>query len=591
MPELTINGIEVKVPDGTTILEAARRIGVRIPTLCHLDGLQSIGACRICVVEVEGAKTLIASCVAPVTDGMKVRTNTRRVHEARRSVIELLLSEHGGDCLTCDRSEDCELRALAHELGVRNIRYEGEKRKTIIDESTPALVRDSSKCILCRRCVTVCSERQGVAAIFAQDRGFRTTIAPAFGAPLSDVACVQCGQCSAVCPTGAITERDDVDRVWKALENRNNLVIVQTAPAIRAALGEGFGLPPGSLVTGKMVLALRRLGFDWVFDTEFAADLTIMEEGTELLSRLKRKLVEKDPDVRLPLFTSCCPSWIKFAEYYYPQFLGNISTCKSPQQMFGSAAKTYFARKVAKHPKDIVIVSVMPCTAKKFEALRPEMRDSWAQDVDIVLTTRELVKMIKQAGIDFETLPDGVMDAPLGLATGAADIFANTGGVMEAALRTAYQIVTGRLLPYDNLRVAPIEGMKGIKMLDIKVEDTLPDWSFLDGQTLSVAVVHELANAGHILDLIDSGEKSFHFVEVMTCPSGCIGGGGQPRFATKEVLRARMEAIFKEDEWKEMRMSHENPDVAKIYKEFFEKPLSETSHTFLHTKYAPRERV
>ena len=590
MPRLSINNADISVSEGTTILEAARRMGINIPTLCRYEGLSPIGACRLCLVEVAGMKSLAASCVTPVTEGMDVKTNTRRVRDARRTVMELLLSEHGGKCTTCDRSTGCELQTLAREMGIEDVPYEGETRKVIRDESTPALVRDSSKCVLCRRCVAVCSVQQSVAAVFPQGRGFETTIAPAFNARLADVACVQCGQCSAVCPTGAISEKDDTDRVWQELEDKKKMVIVQTAPAIRAALGEGFGLPPGTLVTGKMVLALRRLGFNYVFDTEFAADLTIMEEGTELLSRLERRLVQNDPGVRLPLITSCCPAWIKFAEYYYPEVLGNISTCKSPQQMFGAAAKTYFSKKIAMHPRDICVVSIMPCTAKKFEALRPEMKDSWNRDVDIVLTTRELVKMIKQAGIDFPRLPDGMMDSLMGFSTGAADIFANTGGVMEAAIRTTYQIVTGRTVPYKDLRVEPVEGMEDIKTADMQIRDTLPTWAFLEGRTLSVAVVHGLAAAGKLLEQIKSGEKSFHFVEIMTCPCGCIGGGGQPRYGTNEVLKARMDAIFQEDKLKDLRMSHENPDVALIYKEFFKKPLSEASHTFLHTKYAPRPR-
>ncbi len=590
MPTLTINNIPVEVPEGTTILAASKQAGLHIPTLCFVEGLQAIGACRVCVVEVEGARNLVASCSMLVAQGMKVLTNSRRVREARRAVVELLLSEHNGECQTCDRNEDCELQALAAELGIREISYSGEKTRRRIDTSTPALMRDSGKCIKCRRCVSVCAETQHVGALFPQNRGFETVIGPAFNHDLSTVPCVQCGQCAAVCPVGAITEKDQIEDVWRALDKPDNHVIVQTAPAIRAALGECFGYPPGTLVTGKMVAALRRLGFRAVFDTNFAADLTIMEEGTELLTRLKKALVEKQP-VALPMFTSCSPGWIKFMEYYHPDMLANLSTCKSPQQMFGAIAKTYYAAKLGKRPEQIVVVSIMPCTAKKFECARPEMDASGTRDVDIVLTTRELGKMIRAAGIDFAGLPDEEMDAPLGLSTGAADIFANTGGVMEAALRTAYEIVTGRELPFDGLHVAPIEGLTGVKEASLKIEGVKPEWNFLDGATLNVAVAHGLGNAQRVIAAIRSGEKQYHFVEVMTCPGGCIGGGGQPRYTNNQVREARLKAIYREDEGKKLRKSHDNPDVAKLYEEFLGQPLGEKSHHLLHTKYAPRERV
>lgn len=589
MPKLTVNNIEVNVPAGTTILDAAREIGIKIPTLCYLKDLQAIGACRMCVVEVEGAKTLSAACVTPVVEGMVVQTNSTRAREARKTVLELILSEHNGDCQICSRSEDCELKSMANDLGIKEVFYEGEKTRSIIDDSTPALVRDTGKCINCQRCVTVCSEVQSVTALFPQNRGFETIIGPPVNTNLAGVSCVQCGQCSAVCPVGAITEKNDIDRVWAAINDPDTLTIAQTAPAIRAAVGEGFGMPPGTLATGKMVVALRRLGFDYVFDTEFTADLTILEEGTELLTRLKNKLVEGG-DAKLPLFTSCCPAWIKFSEYNYPELLDNLSTCKSPQQMCGAAVKTYYAKKIAKHPKNIFVCSIMPCTAKKYEAQRPEMESSWTRDVDVVLTTREFAKMAKEAGIDFVNLPDDQMDAPLGLATGAADIFANTGGVMEAALRTAYELVTGRVLPYDKMHVLPIQGLEGVKEASIKIEGAVPDWSFLEGATLNIAVVHGLANARKVVEAVKSGEKNYHFIEVMTCPGGCIGGGGQPRFTTMEIRKARIQAIYKEDEFKELRKSHENPDVIKIYKEFFTSPLSHRSHSFLHTHYKHRGR-
>ena len=590
MIHVTINGKALDVAEGTTILAAAKSAGIQIPTLCFLEKREPIGACRVCLVEVEGARTLMAACSSPCTEGAVIHVNSPKARAARKQVVELLLSEHDGDCQTCERNEDCELRQLASDMGIRTVTYGGKRTAAHLDESTAGLVRDNSKCIKCRRCVTVCNQVQGVGALFPQGRGFSTVIGPAFAVDLAGVTCVQCGQCAAICPVGAITARSAIEAVWAALDDPSKTVVVQTAPAIRAALGEEFGYPPGTRVTGQMTTALRQMGFDAVFDTNFAADLTIMEEGTELLTRLKRALVDKDKTAALPMFTSCSPGWIQFAEYYYPNFLDHLSTCKSPQQMFGAVAKTYYAQKIGVKPADLVVVSVMPCTAKKFEAQRPEMNASGVQDVDYVLTTRELARMIRQANLAFTELPDGEMDAPLGLSTGAADIFANTGGVMEAALRTAYEIVTGRELPVDNLHVKPIEGLDGIKEASLKIERTQPAWSFLEGAELKVAVVHGLGNVRKLLEKIKSGEATYHFIEVMTCPGGCIGGGGQPRFTDDSVRLKRISAIYAEDESKKLRKSHDNPAVAELYKEFLGKPLGHKSHELLHTTYARKER-
>jgi iron-only hydrogenase group A len=588
MPKVTIDDRTVDVPEGTSVLKAARTAGVRIPTLCYLEDVQAIGACRVCMVEIEGAKTLMASCVTPVTDGMKVRTNTTRVREGRKTVVELLLSEHDGDCQTCRRNGDCELRRIARDLGIENVRYQGQKARAAVDASTTGMIRDNSKCVKCRRCVSACNEVQSVGALFPQDRGFDSSVGPAFAANLDSVVCVQCGQCAAVCPVGAIVEKRQTDEVWKALDDETKTVVIQTAPAVRVALGECFGYAPGSRVTGKMVAALRRIGFDKVFDTNFTADLTVIEEGMEFLERARRTLVEGEKGL-LPQYTSCCPGWIKFAEHFYPDVLPQLSTCKSPQQMFGSLAKTYLAQKMGKKPEDIFVVSVMPCIAKKFESSRPEMSDSGARDVDVVLTTRELGDLIKESGMDFAGLPDEDADSIMGLSSGAADIFANTGGVMEAALRTVYEAVTDRPLPVDNLHVAPVAGLEGIKVTSLTLKDVQPEWKFLEGVTVSVAVAHGLANARRVIAMTKSGELQCHFIEIMSCPGGCIGGAGQPRLTTNEIRNKRITGIYHEDESKVMRKSHDNPKVKQIYGEFLKFPLGERSHHLLHTTYEKRE--
>jgi len=569
MVSLTIDGQEIQVEQGTTILEAAKKANINIPTLCYLKDINAIGACRICVVEVKGTRTLMASCVTPVADKMVVSTNSPAVRASRRLTLELILSNHPFECPTCIRNTNCELQSLAETFGIREIRYKGANPVHPVDDSSYGVIRDPDKCILCRRCVAVCEKVQSVYAIAPQERGFDTVIAPGVNLKLADSVCVQCGQCILVCPTGALHERDETEKVWAALADPDKHVVVQTAPATRVAVGETLGMEPGSIVTGKMVAALRRLGFDRVFDTDFAADLTIMEEGHELIKRVTE-------GGTLPMVTSCSPGWIQFIEKFYPELLSHLSTCKSPQQMFGALAKTFYAQKAGIDPKNIVSVSIMPCTAKKFECNRDEMNDSGHQDVDIVLTSRELGRMIKQAGIDFSSLPEENYDDPLGESTGAAVIFGVTGGVMEAALRTAYEVLTGETLA--NIDFKEVRGLEGIKEASVKIGDL----------EVKVAVGHTLGNARKILDLIKEGKAGWHFIEIMCCPGGCIGGGGQPIPTNTEIRQKRIDAIYTVDERMVLRKSHENPSVKKLYEEFLEKPLGHKSHELLHTHYVPR---
>jgi iron-only hydrogenase group A len=579
MINLLINDQKVSVQEGTTVLAAAKKLKINIPTLCNHDDLCVAGNCRVCIVEQKGARTLIASCATPVTEGMEIHTNTLKVRNARKHIVELLLSEHRSDCTKCYKNQNCELQSLANDFAFGDHVFLDlvEDKKYNIDRSSPSFVKDDSKCIRCQRCVRTCSQLQYISAISVANKGAH------------QVVCTNCGQCVNRCPTGALVEKTYIDQVWDAIYDPDKHVVVQTAPAVRVALGEDLGYDPGERVTGKMVNALRQLGFNSVLDTDFSADLTIMEEGTELLVRLKKALVDGDKNISLPMFTSCSPGWIKFVEHKYPEFLPNLSTCKSPQQMFGALAKTFYAKKRNIDPSKIVSVSIMPCTAKKFEADRPEMRSSGFKDVDFVLTTRELAVMIKQAGIDFRNIEEANYDSIMGDSTGAAVIFGATGGVMEAALRTAYEIVTGREVPFGNLNITPVRGMDGVKEATIKIEGCLDAWKFLEGAELKVAIAHGLVNANKIMSMAREGKAPYHFVEIMACPGGCIGGGGQPIPTNMEIRKKRMKAIYSEDEHKALRKSHENPDVIAIYKEFLDQPNSHKSHELLHTHYVERD--
>ena len=576
MITLTIDGIEVQAPQGSTVLEAARLAGIRIPTLCFLKDINEIGACRMCVVD-SGARALQAACVLPAAQGMKVKTNTPEIRAYRKNILELLLSTHDKKCLSCVRSQNCELQALCKELGVENgDKFEGFKVPYTIDDLSPSIVRDNNKCVLCRRCVAVCAKVQNVGVIGPVNRGMKTAIESPWEMHLSEMSCINCGQCIVNCPVGALYEKDDTKKVWDLLRDPAKHVVVQPAPAVRAALGEEFGMPMGTSVTGKMASALKRLGFDKVFDTDFGADLTIMEEANELVERIKNGGV-------LPMITSCSPGWIKYCETYHPDFLPNLSSCKSPHEMLGAMVKTYYTEKAGIDPKDIAVVSVMPCTAKKFEAARPELGHNGLADVDVVITTRELARMIKEANIEFDKLPDGDFDSLMGESTGAAVIFGATGGVMEAALRTAYEVITGQKL--ENVDFHDVRGIEGIKEATVNI----------GGTDVNVAVANGTGNATKLLERVKSGEKNYTFLEVMACPGGCVNGGGQPIVSAQtkmdvDVRVERAKALYGEDVSKAVRKSHENEEIKQIYKDFLDKPGSHLAHELLHTHYQKREK-
>ncbi len=589
---ITINGFPVQTKPGMTILEAAGELGIKIPTLCYHKDLCVAGNCRVCVVEVAGQKRLSAACATPCDEGMEILTNSLKVRNSRKHIIELLLSEHNADCTKCYRNGNCELQELASEYKIMTQDFIelSPLKQYQIDTFSPSIVKDDSKCIRCQRCVRTCAELQGVNALTVAYKGDRMKITTFFEKALRDVVCSNCGQCVNHCPTGALVERNYIEEVWEAIADPEKHVVVQTAPAVRVGLGEELGIPAGSRVTGKMVTALRRLGFDSVLDTDFTADLTIVEEGHELLMRLKKLLTEHDKTVKLPMATSCSPGWIKFIEHIYPEYLEHLSTCKSPQQMFGALVKTYYAHARNLDPDKIVSVSIMPCTAKKFESYRPEMYDSGHRDVDYVLTTRELAILIKQAGLDFDKLQPEKFDRLMGESTGAAVIFGATGGVMEAALRTVYELVTGREIPFENLNVLPVRGMEGVRETSIKIEKPLEQWAFLDGIELKCAVAHGLVNAKNVMEAVKSGKADYHFIEFMACPGGCLGGGGQPIPTNPEIRQKRAEAIYAEDAGLPLRKSHLNPEILKLYKDFLKEPLGEVSHRLLHTRYTKRQR-
>lgn len=575
MVNITIDTRKIQVPSNYTVLEAARCANIDIPTLCFLKDINEIGACRMCVVEIRGARSLQAACVYPVSEGLEIFTQTPKVRESRKVTLELILSNHDKKCLTCVRSRSCELQKLTEDLNIKDIRFEGEMSKYPLDQLSASIVRDPNKCVLCRRCVNMCKNIQKVAVIDTNERGFKTIVGSAFNESLADVPCINCGQCITVCPVGALREKDDTDKVWAALANEDLHVVVQTAPAIRVALGEEFGMPIGTRVTSNMIASLRRLGFAKVFDTDTAADLTIMEEVTELVTRIQN-------GGKLPVITSCSPGWIKFCEHNYPEFLDNLSSCKSPHEMFGAVLKSYYAEKEGIDPAKIFVVSIMPCTAKKFEAQRPELSSRGYADVDVVLTTRELARMIREAGIDFTELPERHFDDPMGEASGAGVIFGATGGVMEAALRYLVELLEGK--PLGKVEFEAVRGVEGVKEATLEVA----------GMTIRAAVAHGTGNARKLLDKMKNGEAQYHFVEVMACPGGCVNGGGQPIQPSQvrswiDLRAERAKAIYQEDESLTLRKSQDNPKVKKLYEEYLEHPGSHKAHELLHTHYMQRE--
>ncbi len=578
MANITINGIELQVPLGTTVLDACKEIGVHIPTLCHLDlcdfgVVNKVASCRVCVVEVEGRAALAPSCAEMVYDGMVIKTDSVRSINARRNNLELLLSNHPFDCLTCTKNLDCELQSLAQELNIREIHAKGEKMNYEIDYSSKAIVKDPNKCVMCRRCETMCNDVQTVGVLSGINRGFDAVVGTAFNLDMVDTSCTYCGQCVAVCPTAALTERNDLPHVWRTLSRERNHTVVQVAPAVRVAIGEMFGMAPGTVSTGKLVTALRRLGFDAVFDTNFGADLTIMEEARELVHRIEH-------GGTLPMLTSCCPAWVKFFEHQFPEMMDVPSSCKSPQTMLGAIAKTYYAEKVSVPTKNLKVVSIMPCVAKKAESARPELSKEDFLNVDYVLSTREFGHMIKEAGIDFANLPDGEFDSILGESTGAAVIFGTTGGVIEAATRTAYELITGETL--ERIDFEDLRGLDGIREAVVKVGD-------LD---LRIGIAHGLGNARKLLEMIRDGKADFHAIEIMACPGGCIGGGGQPyHHGDQNVIKKRQEAIYAIDKSMPRRKSHENEMVLKLYEDYLGKPYGSKAHELLHTCYTPGEKI
>lgn len=607
--KITIDGAEVSVPENTTVLKAAEKLGIKIPTLCHHEDLCSSGSCRMCVVEIEGMRTLQASCAYPITSPMVVHTNTAKVRNARTNILQLMLSEHYGDCYTCRKNLNCELQTIAGNYGIDTFKF-GHKSKTEVKHKEPCfgisaapIQFEKDKCILCERCVRTCTQLQNIGALGKCGRSNDSHITTFKDLPLDSVNCINCGQCVNRCPTGALTERDDTNAIWQAIEDPTKHVVIQTAPAPRAGIGECFGLAPGAALTFQMNTAIRRLGFDKVFDTNFTADLTIIEEGVELITRLYKALVAKDASVKIPQFTSCSPGWIKYIEHFYPNLLDHLSSAKSPQQMFGAVIKTYYANKFNIDPANIVSVALMPCTAKKFECDRPEMHSSGFKDVDYGLTTRELAKMIKEAGIDLPKLPKSDFDDPFGSATGSGVIFGATGGVMEAAIRTVYELVTGKKVEglFSEANIVPIRGFEGVRYAELPIAEVgavpeiikhlVPNWDWLKGVTLKVAIAHGIANAQKVLEDIQAGGKfsQCHFIEFMACPGGCLGGGGQPIPTSPEIRKQRAKAIYEEDMAYAVRKSHENPAVLELYKKFLtDGPCGHKSHKLLHTSYTAR---